>query len=115
MPRDIIMTSRDEPQLTDLIRAAADTDNTLRIRTLHHQTVTQILTADGKTVLSVNKAHFIQAPHETTRLLFTPDLEPPVWWSEAWAPWGSDGELGITIMQAYAARLHCGCYISAPV
>ncbi|MDR1448738.1 MAG: hypothetical protein LBI84_00780 [Propionibacteriaceae bacterium] len=104
MPRDILIITRRQPDLPGLTAAALSVDPDLGVRTIAGQAVTQLCVGE-QPVLSIAPPLSVRASHETARL--APDsalAATPVWWTEAWAPWGADGERGVQIAQALAAR-----------
>lgn len=104
MPREVILLSAAEPSSLALVEAGADVAPELRVRTLE-QVVTEIVDDRGTAVLSVQTPERVENPAEIARLAPWATLDAPVWWTEAWVPWGSAGDVGVAIVRAFAAAI----------
>jgi|GEM_PF-2790615 len=114
MPRDIVLTTTVKPNLTDLVRVAADTDPGLRVREIAHGAVTQFVDDDGNVVLSISidSAVLVAVPGESARLIGAAAPEP-VWWIEAWTSFGPAGERGIRLAREFAQQCRAACRVTA--
>lgn len=102
MPRDVLIISTAEPALSAFVDAGAGIAPDLRVRTLANGAVTEIVDLRGSAVLSVQVPEFVENTAEVARLAPWAATTGPVWWTEAWAPWGVDGEVGVAIARAFA-------------
>jgi hypothetical protein len=59
------------------------------------------------TILTAAPARLVAAADDVLRLI--PEAsgfgDRPVWWTEAWAPWGAGGGTGVAVSRALAASL----------
>lgn len=111
MPRDLLILTSTPPEVAQLITTAARIDGDLRLRTLDNRAVTELVNDDGIAVLSVGRPELMENPAEIERLVpeVAESVTAPVWWLDAWAPWGVKGELGVQVALEFAAALggHC--------
>ncbi|MBA8991755.1 hypothetical protein FHW23_003033 [Curtobacterium pusillum] len=105
MPRDVLILSTREPELAAFVDAGAGIAPDLRVRTLENGAVTEIVDRRGSAVLSVQGPEFVENVAEVARLAPWASADGPLWWTEAWAPWGADGDVGIAIARAFAAAV----------
>lgn len=103
MPREVLLLSREAPTALALVEAGAAVAPDLRVRTLE-QVVTEIVDGRGVAVLSVQMPELVENPAEVARLAPWASAVGPVWWTEAWVPWGAPGEVGVAIARAFAAE-----------
>lgn len=104
MPREVIILSAEPPSSLALVEAGADIAPDLRARTLE-RVVTEFVNDRGSAVLSVQVPERVENPAEIARLAPWATLEAPVWWTDAWVPWGAAGEVGVAIVRAFAAAV----------
>jgi hypothetical protein len=105
MPRDVLILSVNEPDLAVFVEAGAGIAPDLRVRTLESGAVTEIVDRRGTAVLSVQAPELVENTAEVARLAPWATLNCPVWWTDAWAPWGPAGDVGVEIARAFAAAL----------
>ncbi|WFR66595.1 hypothetical protein P9139_17820 [Curtobacterium flaccumfaciens] len=105
MPRDVLILSTREPELAAFVDAGAAVAPDLRVRTLEHGAVTEVVDRRGAAVLSVQGSELVENAEEIARLAPWASTVGPVWWTEAWAPWGADGDVGVAIARAFATAL----------
>ncbi|WIB76417.1 hypothetical protein DEJ28_12155 [Curtobacterium sp. MCPF17_002] len=103
MPRDVLVLSTTAPQPVDLVEAGAGIAPDLRVRTLEGGAVTEIVDRRGDAVLSVQVPELVENAAEVARLAPWASVDAPVWWTEAWVPWGAAGDVGVEIVRAFAA------------
>lgn len=73
------------------------------LRVLDEGAVLQVL-AHGEVVLSVLRPRMLPTRDEITRLLPTVDARDGLrWWTDAYTPWQTHGEIGVAILDAAAA------------
>lgn len=104
MPREVNILSAAAPSSLALVEAGAKIAPDLRVRTLD-RVVTEIVDDRGRAVLSVQMPERVENPAEIARLAPWATRAAPVWWTEAWVPWGPTGEVGVAIVQAFAASI----------
>jgi len=102
VPRELLILSRTAPELSVFVGAGADIAPELRVRTLDGGAVTEIVDRRGRAVLSVQVPELVENPAEVARLAAWSSLSAPVWWTDAWAPWGEQGDVGVAIARAFA-------------
>jgi len=105
MPRDLLILSTSAPELAAFVDAGAGIAPDLRVRTLEGGAVTEVVDRRGSAVLSVQVPEFVENTAEVARLAPWASVDGPVWWTEAWAPWGPAGDVGVDIARAFAAAL----------
>lgn len=105
MPRDLLILSTSAPELAAFVDAGADIAPDLRVRTLEGGAVTEVVDGRGSAVLSVQVPEYVDNTAEVARLAPWASVDGPVWWTEAWAPWGPAGDVGVDIARAFAAAL----------
>lgn len=105
MPRDVLVLSVTAPDLATFVDVGAEIAPDLRVRTLEAGAVTELVDGTGTAVLSVQTPELVENPHEVARLAPWTTLTAPVWWTEAWAPWGPTGDVGVRIVVAFAEAL----------
>jgi len=102
MPRELLILSRTAPELGVFVDAGAAIAPDLRVRVLDGGAVTEVVDPRGHAVLSVQVPELVENPAEVARLAPWSSLSAPVWWTEAWAPWGERGDVGVAIARAFA-------------
>lgn len=103
MPRELVILSRTAPELAVFVGAGADIAPDLRVRTLDGGAVTEVVDRRGMAVLSVQVPELVENPAEVARLAPWSSLSAPVWWTDAWAPWGEQGDVGVAVARAWAS------------
>ncbi|WP_439692060.1 hypothetical protein ACRQ4B_14165 [Curtobacterium sp. SP.BCo] len=103
MPRDVLILSANAPEFAHFVEAGADVAPDLRVRTLDGGAVTEVVDRRGHAVLSVQVPELVENPSELARLAPWSTVAVPVWWTEAWAPWGAAGDVGVEIARGFAA------------
>jgi hypothetical protein len=106
MPRDAVLLSPTGVNLEAVLRAAAAVDEQLQVRSLYDGAALQLFGADGQAVITVQHSTLIANAHEIERLLpSAPAVHTPLWWSEVYIPWRSDGQPGLDILYRLAVHL----------
>ncbi|WP_412163983.1 hypothetical protein [Curtobacterium flaccumfaciens] len=105
MPRELLILSATAPESAAFVGAGAGIAPDLRVRTLDGGAVTEVVDRRGRAVLSVQVPELVENPAEVARLAPWSSLSAPVWWTEAWAPWGEQGEVGVAIARAFAEAI----------
>lgn len=115
MPREIVLLCPTPPDIVALVEAGTAVDPDLGMRTLHQGAVHQLCRgqhADAPAVLSISQPLTVDNVEEVRRLLPGAAVAPgPLWWVEALAPWGADGETGVRVAYELAARLGGSCVV----
>jgi hypothetical protein len=105
MPRDLLVLSTTAPSLVDFVDAGASVDPELRVRSLDGDAVVEVVDDHGTAHVSVQHPERVDNQEEVRRLAPWTTLRAPLWWTEAWAPWGAHGEVGVAIARALAAEV----------
>ncbi|KQO62222.1 hypothetical protein [Curtobacterium sp. Leaf261] len=113
MPRDVLILTKEAPRPEELVHAGVAIDGGLGMRTLDDEAVTEIIDEDGLAVLSVGRPELVEVQDEVLRLApgLADRISAPVWWTEAWVPWGAAGDRGMAIALQFAARLDGLCSV----
>ncbi|WP_336854920.1 hypothetical protein [Sinomonas albida] len=113
MPRDILILTNAEPDIAALVHAGNRVNGELRVRTIDDGAVTEVCDDDGNAVLSIGRPEWMQNASEIERLVPSAvgRVGVPVWWIEAWAPWGAPGDPGVAIALDLAAELGGFCVV----
>ena len=113
MPRDILILTNTEPDATAFVRAGARLNADLRVRTIDDGAVTELCDEGGDAVLSIGRPEWMENPSEVERLAPSAvgRISAPVWWIEAWAPWGKPGDPGVAVALEFAAELGGVCIV----
>ncbi len=101
MPRDIHLAAPRPLSLRDLVAAGAEIDGSLAVRALLKGTVLQLVDETDVAILTIESSRRLVDPADALRIaptLAIPDGE--LWWTEATAPWGAAGTLGVTVAEA---------------
>lgn len=106
MPRELVVLSVDEPTLATFVTAGAAVAPDLRVRSLDGGAVVEVVDARGTAVVSVQLPERVDNQEEVLRLAPWTTLRAPLWWTDAWAPWGAGGEVGVDIARALADEVH---------
>ena len=112
MPREITILSRTSHDLYALARAAEGIPGAFEVREIDTGAAVQVLNADGVDLLTIYEPLLISTPGEVSRLLpDAPDVALPLYWSDAYAPWGAEGEAGVSIALRLALGLDAVCVV----
>ncbi|MGC5169306.1 hypothetical protein ACPW96_06390 [Micromonospora sp. DT81.3] len=108
MPREFILVSERSPDTDDLRAAAGALGHTVTIARAKAGALDLVLDGEGRVLLSVEYTQRIAVPDEIERLAPAASslLPGPVFWTECWAPFGADGEVGERIAEGVARA--CG-------
>lgn len=106
MPRDAVLLSPIGVNLEAVLRAAAEVDAQLQVRSLYDGAALQLVDAEGQAVITVQHSTLLANAHEVERLLpSAPGVQPPLWWSEAYIPWRDNGQPGLDILSKLGAQI----------
>ncbi|AMM21749.1 hypothetical protein AX769_18355 [Frondihabitans sp. PAMC 28766] len=112
MPREITILSQTPHDLYALAEAAEGIAGTGEVREIEGGTAVQVLTAAGSDLLTVYAPRILRTGGEVARLLpDAPAVELPVYWSDAFAPWGDAGEAGVSIALRLALAVDATCVV----
>ena len=96
----------------DLATAAHAVDGSLGVREIDGGQALQVYAAGGASVLTVYQATELSESGEVTRLLpDPPTVGLPVFWIDAVAPLGDEGEVGVSIALRLALGLEAACIV----
>ena len=105
MPCEIAIVSTERLTLTDVLQAAASIDNQLVPRAVLGGWAVQLVDLDDVAVLTVEQSRLLDRTDDVARISGQVAPPGPAWWTEATAPWGRAGELGVRVARAIAERL----------
>ena len=105
MPREIALVSTEPVDLTDVLAAAVGVDYRLGPREILGGWVLQLVDRDDLAVLTVEQSRRLDQTRDVARILGGEVPPGAVWWTEASAPWGQAGEVGVRVARALAHRL----------
>lgn len=113
MPRDIVVVTTRPPDATALVQAGLAVDPALGVRAVEAGAYVQLVGADGSAVVSFGHPSRIESADEIARLApgAAESLGAPVFWTEAWAPWGARGDAGVEVAIGLAAALDGVCLV----
>lgn len=113
MPRDVLILTKEPPRPEVLVHAGVAIDGGLALRTIDDEAVTEIIDEDGLAVLSIGRPELVEVQDEIERLApsLAGGIDAPVWWTEAWVPWGASGDRGMAIALRFAADLGGLCSV----
>ena len=106
MPRELYLVTTTPVSIESLVAAAAVVDDQLGVRALYGGAALQLVDLAEVAVLTIENARLLQDTVDAAWV--TSDLElgdSEVWWTEAIAPWGSDGEPGVEVATGIARIL----------
>jgi hypothetical protein len=113
MPRDLIIVSARAPRFEDLVAAARSEDPTLIPVRSSGGAVVRLVGPALAPVLSVQYSLAVHVAEEIERL--APEavgrVAIPASWTEAWAPWGPEGDVGVRIARELAERCDGVCLV----
>jgi hypothetical protein len=106
MPRELYLVTPSPVSIEALVAAAAVVDDQLGVRALYGGAALQLVDDAEVAVLTIENSRLLQDPLDaaavTSRLGFGGG---EMWWTEAVAPWGSDGEPGVEVAAGIARVL----------
>jgi hypothetical protein len=112
MPREITILSPTSHDLYALARAAEGIVGADSVREIDDGVAVQVLSPAGGSLLTVYVPRRVVTPGEVERLLpDAPAVALPTWWSDAYAPWGDEGEAGVSIALRLALALDAVCLV----
>jgi hypothetical protein len=113
MPRDIVIVSPSAPTMAAVAKAARLVGPDLAVHGGADGQGVHVHDEDRGTVLSLAASAPVHNLAELDRLapLTAPVQAEEVWWTEAWAPWGPDGDAGVAVARKLATGLRGSCMI----
>jgi len=113
VPRDIVVVTSRPPDATALVQAGLAVDPGLGVRAVEAGAYVQLVAGDGSAVVSFGHPSRVESADEIARLApgAAERLGTPVFWTEAWAPWGTRGDVGVAVALGLAASLDGVCLV----
>jgi len=112
VPRDITILSPTVPDALDLATAARAVDDSYGVREIDGGEALQVFRAGGDVVLTLYPSRELTVSGEVERLLpDPPEVRLPVFWADAVAPLGDEGELGVSVALRLALGLDATCIV----
>ena len=112
MPRDITILSPHVYDQLDLATAARAVDGSLGVREIDGGDALQVFGVGGVPLLTVYQAAELTEAGELDRLLpDPPSVRLPVFWIDAVAPMGDEGETGVSVALRLALGLEAACIV----
>ncbi|ROS61769.1 hypothetical protein EDF38_0867 [Frigoribacterium sp. PhB160] len=112
MPRDITILSPHVVDALDLATAARAVDESFGVREIDGGDALQVFAAGGEAVLTVWTASELTVEGEVERLLPDPPaVTLPVFWIDAAAPLGPEGERGVSVALRLALGVEATCIV----
>lgn len=112
VPREITILSPEAPDGLDLASAAHAVDESYGVRPIDGATAHQVFARGGRALLTVYGAQELNTSGEIERLLTDPpEVRLPVFWVDAIAPLGEDGEAGVSVALRLALALDAVCIV----
>jgi hypothetical protein len=112
VPRDITILSPQAPDGLDLATAARAIDESYGVRPIDGATAHQVFARGGRALLTVYGAQELSTVGEIQRLLpDPPEVRLPVFWIDASAPLGDDGDAGVSVALRLALAMDAVCII----
>ena len=106
MPRELYLVTPRPVGIEALVAAAAVVDDQLGLRALYGGAALQLVDQAEVAVLTIENSRLLQDPYDVAAVTAGLDLGPgEVWWTEAVAPWGSDGAPGVQVAAGIARLL----------
>jgi hypothetical protein len=109
MPRELYLAAPREMTFDDLAGVMLDIDPTLTVR--EFGPTRQLVDTDDVAVLTIDASRLIDDPGPVVAIMGPISLTGPVWWTEATAPWGPAGLLGIRLARELAWQLHADLHV----
>ncbi|NRD25375.1 hypothetical protein [Frigoribacterium sp. VKM Ac-2836] len=112
MPRDITILSPHVYDQLDLVTAAHAVDSSFGVREIDGGDALQVFAAGGVPLLTIYQAAELTQVDELDRLLpDPPSVRLPVFWIDAVAPMGDEGETGVSVALRLALGLEAACIV----
>jgi hypothetical protein len=107
MPRELYLVTPAPVSIESFVAAAAVVDDQLGVRALYGGAALQLVDHVDIAVLTIENSRLLQDRIDATAMTSGLDLGDgdEVWWTEAVAPWGSDGEAGVRVAAGIARLL----------
>jgi hypothetical protein len=106
MPRELFLVTPTPVSVESLVAAAAMVDDQLGLRALYGGSAFQLVDHADVAVLTLENSRLLQDGIDAAAVISRFDLgDCDVWWTEAVAPWGSDGEVGVQVATGIARVL----------
>lgn len=106
MPRELYFVTPTPVSVESLVAAAAVIDDQLGMRALYGGAALQLVDHADVAVLTIENSRLLQDGIDTAAVMSRLDLgDGEIWWTEAVAPWGSDGEVGVQVAKGIARVL----------
>lgn len=106
MPRELYLVTPLPVTLPAIIVAGASIDEKLGVRTLNHGVAIQLVNHDDIAVVTIENSRQLVAGTDAARVV--PGISQAhghLWWTDATAPWGTVGAVGVAIAQQIALNL----------
>ena len=113
MPRELRLVSAEPATGAHVLLAAVEVDGSLVPRLLYDGWVTQLVDHDDVAVVSIEQSREIEDTTDLERLTGLRVPTGPCWLTEATAPWGPAGEVGIEVVRALARLLEAQLSVEA--
>lgn len=106
MPRELYLVTPTPVSIESLVAAAAVVDDQLGVRALYGGAALQLVDHSEVAVLTIENSRLLQDDLDARALTAGFDLgDGEIWWTEAVAPWGSDGDAGVRVAAGIARVL----------
>jgi hypothetical protein len=106
MPRELYLVTPTPVSVESLVAAAAVVDDQLGVRALYGGAALQLVDHADVAVLTIENSRLLQDGIDAAAVTSRLDLgDGGIWWTEAVAPWGSDGEVGVQVATGIARVL----------
>jgi hypothetical protein len=98
MPRELYLATPTPVNIESLVLAAAVVDDQLGVRALYGGAALQLVDHAEVAVLTIENSRLLEDGLDASDLAAGLDLGiSPIWWTEAVAPWGSEGDAGVRV------------------
>ena len=106
MPRELYLVTPTPVSVESLVVAAAVVDDQLGVRALYGGAALQLVDHADVAVLTIENSRLLEDGIDAAALTSRVDLgDGEIWWTEALAPWGADGEAGVQVATGIARVL----------
>jgi hypothetical protein len=106
MPRELYLTTPTPVNIESLVVAAAVVDDQLGVRALYGGAALQLVDHAEVAVLTIENSRLLQDGLDASAVVTGLDLgDGPIWWTEAVAPWGPEGDAGVQVAAGIARVL----------
>ena len=106
MPRELYLVTPAPVSIEALVAAAAVVDDQLGVRALYGGAALQLVDDAEVAVLTIENSRLLQDPLDAASVAPRVELgDGEIWWTEAVAPWGSEGESGVEVAAGIARVL----------